>query len=211
MASCFKRTNPNLSSSDYARRRGDKTVYRNIRDNIRNNVPQKTANKPGSVNYDLCKKVGTIKSTMDYETRMHLQKGENLTDYTKFDPCKNYYYGLFGGNSRIVQKANMKIIQDYQIASQTSAAFDTSLDRLLPVSPSFWTDPSTTDISQFVSYPKMYQENRGLCRYQWQLGKDPLVSMANKSVAYTSSATAINNRLFGFSLGRLKNVVIENP
>ena len=48
MASCFKRTNPNLSSSDYARRRGDKTVYRNIRDNIRDNVPQKTANKPGT-------------------------------------------------------------------------------------------------------------------------------------------------------------------
>ena len=210
MASCFKRTNPNLSSSDYARRRGDKTVYRNIRDNIRDNVPQKTANKPGSVNYDLCKKVGTIKSTMDYETRMQLQKGENLTDYTKFDPCTDYYYGLFGGNSRIVHKPNMKRIQDYQIASQTGVPFSTKSDQLLPVSQTFWSDPSSTDISQFVCFPKMYEENRGLCRSQSQIGKDPLLSMANKSVAYTTSATAINSRLFGFSLGPLKNIVI-NP
>ena len=208
MASCFQRTNPNLSCSDYSRRRGDKTVYRNIRNNIRGNVPQKTGNKPGSVNYDLCKKVGTIKSTMDYETRMQIQKGENLTDYTKFDPCKDYYYGLFGGNSRIVQKPNMKLIQDYRIVSQTSTTFDTKLDGLIDVEQGFWTDPSTTDISQFVCYPKMHQENRGLCRSRSQLGKDPLVSMANKSVAYTSSATAINNRLFGFSLGPVKNIII---
>ena len=127
MVNCFQVSTPNLSGSDYMQIKRNKTKYGYVKYNIKNNIPQQIANKPGSINYCLTPNSnvtkGKIISMFDAETRMDIKKGQNYCD-----PCENNssldYTTENGSNTFIKYKKGETYMQDvslqYSVPSNTS-------------------------------------------------------------------------------------------
>ena len=234
MAFCFPKIAPNLSSSDRTGRAGAKTIFGNIRNNIRKNIPQKVANKPGSVNYVLCPRksggdpTGSVTGAMSFETRMEMLKGQFLCDKTCFSPCQETLYGLYGGNSLFKQNSQMKLLEDHGVQRAPAYIGGTLVNppnwrtrgitnSLLSVSSDFWSGSDTSSScasvadhgNEFVVYPDTGYIYRTPCGVPRKPVGDPAISIANPAELETVSKTALSNRMFGFGVGPLRNIKID--
>ena len=74
----FSFTNNYISSSDVTFSRKSKTIFNNIRNNIKEGVFQKKGNKFGSIDYCINKhnNTGVVNSVSDYETKLAFSKGK---------------------------------------------------------------------------------------------------------------------------------------
>jgi hypothetical protein len=103
MSRAFATNAPNLTSSDRSVILKQQTIYQNIRSNIKNQVCQKSGNKPGSVNYcltlasDKNKNVTSakIRSTINYETLYNVTKGKAYCQ-----PCNILLNEFTGANGQ---------------------------------------------------------------------------------------------------------------
>ena len=201
MASCFPTTGPELSSSDRTIRSGAKALFGNIKDNIRRNIPQKIANKPGSVNYRLCGGpggTGTITGAMSHRTRLDMMKGQFLCDKPCFLPGEGYYYGMFGANSRFKQQPHMRLIETWGVQRAPTSGpstrpsppnwqVDGKANAFLSVSQDFWTGADSKRscweganlVSELVTFPAPGRPFRDPCGTPRQAGADPAISIAN--------------------------------
>ena len=235
MAFCFPKIAPNLSSSDRTNRAGAKTIFGNIRSNIRKNIPQKVANKPGSVNYVLCPRksggdpTGSVTGAMSFETRMDMLKGQFLCDKTCFSPCKDVRYGLYGGNSLFKVKDQMKLLEDHGVQRAPVLSGDplknppnwqtkSITNSLLSVSPDYWSGLGTSAScapvadhgNELVIFPDKGYLFRTPCGVPRMPINDPGLSIANPAELQAVSKTAISNQMIGFGVGPLRNIKI-NP
>ena len=103
MSRAFATNAPNLTSSDRSVILKQQTIYQNIRSNIKNQVCQKSGNKPGSVNYcltlasDMNNHVisAKIRSTINYETLYNVTKGKAYCQ-----PCNILLNEFTGANGQ---------------------------------------------------------------------------------------------------------------
>lgn len=114
MTSCFPRRTPSLSSSDRTGMAASRAIYNNISQNIDKGIPQKVANKPGSVNYRLCpgKRTGVITGAMSTETRLRVARGQFLCKPC----CPDRYFSQdpILGNALLVQDCD-EIVRDNSV------------------------------------------------------------------------------------------------
>lgn len=103
MSRAFATNAPNLTSSDRSVILKQQTIYQNIRSTVKNQVCQKSGNKPGSINYcltlasDKNKNVTSakIRSTINYETLYNVTKGKAYCQ-----PCNILLNEFTGANGQ---------------------------------------------------------------------------------------------------------------